>query len=432
MDTRAFQRLRRIRQLAMAHLVYPGALHTRFDHSIGTMHLAGRMCEGLSLLGHIQADEMRVVRLAALLHDIGHGPFSHVSEYLLDRHYDREELGEVGPAEKIHERLTVDIIQRDRELAKILGDDLRHAIVQLISEPATRNFKRDIVSSSVDADKMDYLLRDSHFAGVQYGRFDLDKMIDACRIYERGEESYLAFDHEGIYALEQLVLAKYHMSQQVYYHRVRAITDSMLVRGLNIAIRRGLSPAASLFRYDGSPAFMERYLQLHDEGLIQMMSEIDDEKVRELFSRLSNRWLLREICFFPVDEVANGLVRDKLSRLEFESHETEALETVIARELGDDPEFVIVTRQSIKNPTFRSPSLRLNEEEIIVLDSSGTPRTVSDFPDLIFSLNRTAASREAVRVFARRDDWRDPQDTKVDERSALQEKIKELIIGNVA
>ena len=216
MNTRPFQRLRRIRQLAMAHFVYPGALHTRFEHSIGAMHIAGRICQRLLGLKMIDEEQIRIVRLAALLHDIGHGPFSHVSDFLLERFCNREKLGNVGVAEKIHEKITVDIILRHPEIREALSERVRQAAASLISEQPVRKFERDIVSSSLDADKMDYLLRDSYFAGVTYGQFDLEKIVDSCRVIKSGQESYLAVHHEGIYAVEQLVLAKYHMSQQVY------------------------------------------------------------------------------------------------------------------------------------------------------------------------------------------------------------------------
>ena len=120
-DTKVFQRLRRIRQLAMTFLVYPGAVHTRFDHSIGVMHIAGRICTKLRELdsNRISNEDIDRVRLAALLHDVGHGPFSHVSEYLLERSTlqasNKEQI-----REKIHEKITVDIIQTDPEICDIL------------------------------------------------------------------------------------------------------------------------------------------------------------------------------------------------------------------------------------------------------------------------------------------------------------------------
>src|SRR4030042_5464564 len=134
MNTGVFQRLRRIRQLAVAHLVYPGALHTRFEHCVGTMYVAGKICDRLREFRQISEAETRIVRVAALLHDIGHGPFSHVSEYLLDRHYDREALGDLGSRGKIHERITVQLIDRNPEIATVLSEEERQAVAELLRE----------------------------------------------------------------------------------------------------------------------------------------------------------------------------------------------------------------------------------------------------------------------------------------------------------
>ena len=175
-DQLPFQRLRGIRQLAMAHLVYPGALHTRFDHSIGTLHAASRILDRVAAPEHLCYDDIVNVRLAALLHDIGHGPFSHVSEYLLESHNTVEPS---GPMEKIHEKLTVDIINYEPSIACLLEDSRRDAISNIIRGSGRRDIRRDIVSSDLDADKIDYLSRDAYFTGVKYGVFDLEKIYES-------------------------------------------------------------------------------------------------------------------------------------------------------------------------------------------------------------------------------------------------------------
>ena len=132
-DTKVFQRLRRIRQLAMAFLVYPGAVHTRFDHSIGVMHVAGRICTKLQELNsaRISCKDVERVRFAALLHDIGHGPFSHVSEHLLKKYAPADDdTGQV--LEKIHEKITVDIVESDPQIDEILNGDERRFVIDMI------------------------------------------------------------------------------------------------------------------------------------------------------------------------------------------------------------------------------------------------------------------------------------------------------------
>ena len=250
-DTPVFQRLRRIRQLAMADLVYPGALHTRFEHSLGTMHISQRILTRIAETEDVPDDDVRIVRLAALLHDIGHGPFSHVSEYVLDQFYDRDAVGPAALREKIHEKITVDIIDRRPEIASLLTDAEREAVIRIIQGTGLRDYRRDIVSSSLDADKMDYLLRDAYFAGVRYGLFDLEKAVESCKVVRDDDETFLMVDESGLFTVEQLVLSKNHMTQQVYAHRVRTITDVMIVRGLELAIETD-EEIRCAYTYDGT------------------------------------------------------------------------------------------------------------------------------------------------------------------------------------
>jgi uncharacterized protein len=170
--TRALQRLRGIRQLALANLVYPGAVHTRFDHTLGVTHVAGLMAHALGL----DADQVELVQQAALLHDIGHGPFSHVSEQALERYADRAQLPPDQKKEKIHEIITARIICQDDEIVRLLGRDDCAKVVKLLSVGHGQTALKSIVSGPLDADKQDYLLRDSRFCGVQYGVFDIHQM----------------------------------------------------------------------------------------------------------------------------------------------------------------------------------------------------------------------------------------------------------------
>ena len=204
-DTRVFQRLRRIRQLAMAHLVYPGAMHTRFDHSIGVMHVAGRMA------GHLlrDGDVTRRVRIAALLHDLGHGPFSHVSETILQK-YARSDYLTNASTSKVHEQITCRIIERSKEIADCIAANEREKIIGILSGKGDEAIVRNIISGPLDADKQDYLLRDSYFCGVRYGVFDLERLISTLTFFEDAHERMLATTRDGVYAIEQFVIAKYH------------------------------------------------------------------------------------------------------------------------------------------------------------------------------------------------------------------------------
>ena len=358
-NTRAFQRLRRIRQLAMAFLVYPGTLHTRFDHSIGVMHIAGRICNQLK----ITDEECKQVRLAALLHDIGHGPFSHVSEHLLDKYVPKD--GD-SIREKIHEKVTVDIVENDSEICKILSCEERQFVVEMIEGKTTRDFRRDIVSSDLDADKMDYLLRDSYFAGVKYGTYDLEKIIESCRVHCEENKSYLAVSDEGIYALEQLLLAKHHMTQQIYRHRVRSISDAMIVRGIELAICKGNQELKRLYQYDKTSEFIENYMEYHDERLIDILKWCDQEKVRNIFEGLYGRRLFKMIGELSLKNVDDAIGRQRL--LQMDDEQKRKWEERIAAHLKIDPDYVIVNKLHIRNPNYRSRSYNLNPEAIMIFD----------------------------------------------------------------
>ena len=171
-DTPVFQRLRGIRQLALANLVYPSALHTRFEHSLGVCHVAGLMAEELSL----GEGDTELVRYAALLHDLGHGPFSHVSEAALDRFADKNTVPLGQNRDKIHELITARLIQTDRGIQRVVGAHTCEEVARLLSKGHGQPALKAIVSGPLDADKQDYLLRDSNCCGVTYGVYDIHQL----------------------------------------------------------------------------------------------------------------------------------------------------------------------------------------------------------------------------------------------------------------
>ncbi len=262
-DTKLFQRLRSLHQLALAYLVYPGATHTRFDHSLGAFHVAGGLAKAL-----VQTDtEKRLVRLAALLHDIGHGPFSHVAEPILQKHSSPDVF--VGKqVSKIHELITARIILENRELKEHLSDRERQNIVGLLEGSFGHSYLHEMVSGPIDADKQDYLLRDSYFTGVKYGIYDQERLRNTLRVHEDNDDLVLAISIDGLHALEQFVLAKYYMTTQVYRHRIRLITDSMIERAISLGIEQDkIGWLRALYSYDGTDKFIHEYLQWNDERL---------------------------------------------------------------------------------------------------------------------------------------------------------------------
>lgn len=230
-DSKQFQRLKNIKQLSMTYYVYPGAMHTRFEHSLGVMELASTIFNRLyrknadiidSNFKRISLEPLEaywILRLTALLHDIGHLPFSHGGEAIL-------------PKGVQHEDISIAIIKTYRDfLDKLYFEGISDIVVQILEGQVIPelNFLKDILSGSIDADRMDYLLRDSLHCGVNYGSFDFHRLIDTLTIIPDGTGGLsLAVDHGGIHSIEALILARYYMFTQVYMHRTRRIYDIYL------------------------------------------------------------------------------------------------------------------------------------------------------------------------------------------------------------
>lgn len=296
--TPAFQRLRRVRQLAMAYLVYPSANHSRFEHSLGTMSVAEKMYDRLADATE-KSDPVSKdrVRIAALLHDIGHGPFSHISEYVWT--YFNTINGE-APAEEFHEAITKQIIRRDKQIQECFssGEDTDY-VISILSKESAKNYEHSIVSSSLDADKMDYLLRDSYFCGVEYGKYDLQRLL---RVIEReSREDRLVVKEEGMTTLAQFNLAKYYLTDQVYYHKVRRITDEMIIRALTLGVQVDEIPVLKKLYMVGklgdlSDEFLSRFQESWDDKLMLQLTDLGEASyARTIFQKLARRDLFCRI-----------------------------------------------------------------------------------------------------------------------------------------
>ncbi|MCX6769176.1 MAG: HD domain-containing protein [Candidatus Micrarchaeota archaeon] len=214
LDSRQMQRLRNIRQLAMAHLVYPGANHTRFEHSIGTLFLADKICTEMGLLKS-KADK---VRAAALLHDVGHVAFSHEAEFVL------------APRIGDHEKIGREIMKRG-EIAEILGEEFDPGEIAALAHTPMGQ----IITSDIGADRMDYLLRDSHYTGVAYGAIDAERICGSVALSKNG----MVLEDGGLEAAESLLMARFAMFSTVYLHKTVRIASRMLQQAIALALEDG-------------------------------------------------------------------------------------------------------------------------------------------------------------------------------------------------
>ncbi|MGB2986824.1 MAG: HD domain-containing protein, partial [Phycisphaerae bacterium] len=380
-DTAIFQRLRGIRQLALANLVYPGALHTRFDHSIGVCHVAGMMAEELALDPNPRQEnaKTRRVRLAALLHDLGHGPFSHVSEEALERYADRSALAPEQKREKIHELITAQLIRTDEKLVQMLGQDTCDIVAQLLTQGYGEPVLRNIVSGPLDADKQDYLLRDSRFCGVPYGMFDIDQLHRSLTLGGPEDERGLWIDPDGVHAVEQYVLAKYYMTSNVYRHKVRLITDQMITRAITLGVEHDeIEKLRSIYAFDGSDEFLQRYKQWDDCRFLNRFAGEGAPKglCREMLRCLIERHLLKRVFSDRISNFEDARAREVLANLSKLEHdgvrkklEAEAA-ALASREFNTevDPRFVILFSFNIKSVRV---SARDDERSIMVATSRG-------------------------------------------------------------
>ncbi|MBF0564395.1 MAG: HD domain-containing protein [Nitrospirae bacterium] len=401
-DLPVFQRLRGIKQLAMANLVYPGALHTRFGHSLGVMHIVGKLAERLE----VEEDGRIFIRLAALLHDIGHGPFSHVSENILDK-YNKSEVNPKSK-EKIHELITSEIIQKNSELGSILSEDDRKQIVGYLQGQSGESVVKDIISGPLDGDKQDYLLRDSYYCGVKYGIFDIDRLVGTLEAYQQEHDHILAVSKDGLYVIEQFVLAKYHMTTQVYRHRIRLISDAMITRALELGIDVDkLEFLKKLYFYDGTQEFIDNYIEWDDARLSnEILFHGSEGYAKDIFQMLKQRKLLKVVFSKPIREFTAELEftaedRYLLSRLSNMPDLRKKIEKETARCLSDnmntiDPNYVIMNTVSIKSVREQS---RNNEGPILILKSDGQPRIFEDESTLFRSINESE-SDAFIEIYA--------------------------------
>lgn len=429
-NTPLVQRLRGIRQLAMQSLVYPGALHTRFDHTLGVTHVAGMMCDALSL----GEDDRQLIRAATLLHDVGHGPFSHVSEYALDLYGDRNTLRAAQKKEKIHELVTASLIRNDPQVQKVLGEDLCNNVIELLTDGVGARYRRDIVSGPLDADKQDYLLRDSLFCGVEYGKYDINQLHRSLAIHDDGADRYLVVRSGGLHTIEQFVFAKYYMTFDVYRHKGRVVSDQMIVRAIvaGIDIDR-IEELQKLYAFDNSPEFAMRYARWSDARfLVAFGGESTTGNCADILRRLIDRRLLKRVFRARRDDLKQLLspeARDRIVRISDPSMKAERarIEAAVAEAVrssgvplcddADRDHLFIIHSYSIKSAREMS---RNDDSGILVLDG-GAPEPFTDRSKLFESIDERM-SDGYVDIFAPVE-WKNH-----DDRRKYWAKLREPIV----
>lgn len=294
-DSVVFQRLRRIKQLAGAHLVYPAAQHSRFEHSLGTMHVAGLAGEHLFSIGAIEKESIQELRVASLLHDIGHGPFSHLFE---------EALKVTG--NKNHETLGAEIICKT-ELSDILsGFGYSPKSISEISFGNSKvKFKNEIISGSLSADLMDYLPRDGFFTGVEYGKVDYNRIINSFRVTDNER---LALDISSFYSFESMMISRFEMFRAVYFHKTVRSAEVMLLHSILLS-----SEALNL-----SKLSLNDYLKLTDDSILWKIYSSQNNKIaKEMISNYLERKLLKCVYerFIRKRDNYSKLNRDKIEEL---------------------------------------------------------------------------------------------------------------------
>ena len=401
-NTPVFQRLRRVHQLALTMLVFPGATHTRFEHSIGTCHIAGRIGSRLmeadgepGTMPFTDAD-VRLVRLAGLLHDIGHGPFSHVADPFLN-----EKGGRKG-----HEWIGSMIVETHPDIRSVLDEETARRIGGLLRGEGARSVFRDIVSGPADADKVDYLLRDSHYAGVRQGLFDSDYFIDQVAAIpgNLSGESWLGFHVRGVWAVEGMKLARHHMHRTVYGHRNRLVTDLMLERGLQAALDGGVIPRSVLTLPSPDQDFLAWHgvYQTYDDWAVMTdcARAPAGDHARAMFQRLRDHDLLKLLVFEEGEAFKRLLgpaARELIRRQDDDCH---TIEAEVAAALGFDPHLIIVRVDSPANPLGLPTGARLANEDINFLTADGATEPLDERSEIYAAMPPANRWRHRLLVYA--------------------------------
>ncbi len=347
-----FQRLRRIKQLGLTNLVYPGALHTRFHHALGAMHLMTEAIEALRSKGHsITDDEAQGATIAILLHDIGHGPFSHALEHSIVNKISHETISELFMA------------QLNTEFKGKLS-----LAIRIFRDEHKKKFLHQLVSSQLDVDRLDYLKRDSFFTGVSEGIVSSDRIIKMMNVVD----DELVVEIKGIYSVEKFIIARRLMYWQVYLHKAVLSAENLLVNILARAKELALKQKKELFCTPALHTFLYSKLTKEDFSvrpeLLQIFSELDDNDIMasvKVWTKHSDK-ILSRLCTNLVDR---HLYCAELQKLPFEKSLIASLKRKTQQKYGLTEKEVgyFVFTASVSNDTYRPDKIKI---KILTKDGS--------------------------------------------------------------
>jgi HD superfamily phosphohydrolase len=336
-DNPIFQRLRRIRQLSGAHLTYPSAQHTRFEHSLGVMHISGQAGYVLNEKGILKSDEIEILRLAGLLHDIGHGPFSHLFEEIIQK-------------KKIsHEDFGKAIILKSE-----IGDKLnkngydKKLITKIAFGDSKLQFMNEIVSGALSADMMDYLLRDGYFTGAEHAKIDHKRITQSLEVYRKK----LALERSAVYSFESMMHSRYQMFKAVYFHKTVRAAEVMILEALRL----------SDDEFGFTSFNINDYVQLTDEYVLSKLITSTSPKLkraRQLAIDYQNRNLLK--CVFE---------RILTSKNDLGQTKTNELRNLISKKSKIDESEIFVD-SSVTPSIPLAPSKKESKQIILISHENG-------------------------------------------------------------
>ena len=369
-NSEQMQRLRRIKQLGGTNQVFPTAEHSRFTHSLGVYEIVRKMLDTECLKNELSDYDKLCVMIAGLLHDIGHGPFSHSFEHVFHTS---------------HENMTIQMILEDTEVnnsLRSLYDQLPLDIVSIINKTHNNPILIQMISSQLDADRMDYLLRDSYMTGTTYGHFDMSRILRTMRIYN----GKIVFKESGVLAIENYILARYHMYWQVYLHPTSRSYEQLLIsifnrlRDLyktNYAFKTDMKYLNSFFNNNMS---LKEYMCL-DEMLIEYYFREFTLEEDSILSDLCYRFLNRKLLKF----------KELTNKEEFKQIQS------IALKHNYNPKYYVFRDNQTKIPYhYYGTSNELNEIQILTKNGLLPLPKVSE---IVYAIVHTKKNKEDHKVF---------------------------------